>query len=97
MKGLNYWKNNAEEDYIGTPISVLKYITELENNNKTKQFVIPVVMPQLLCLVDFNEWTITKGEKYTPIFETDEEYCLVGDTGMKEFYFKHHFAVLEAQ
>lgn len=30
MKDLNYWKNNAEEDYMTTPISVLKYITELE-------------------------------------------------------------------
>jgi len=29
-KDLNYWKLNAEEDYIKTPISVLKYISELE-------------------------------------------------------------------
>jgi len=29
-KNLNYWKNNCEEDYIKTPISVLRYITELE-------------------------------------------------------------------
>lgn len=29
-KDLNYWKNNAEEDYLTTPISVLKYISELE-------------------------------------------------------------------
>ena len=27
---LKYWKNNAEEDYLTTPISVLKYISELE-------------------------------------------------------------------
>lgn len=30
-KDLNYWRSSAEEDYIGTPISVLKYICELEN------------------------------------------------------------------
>ena len=30
MKDLNYYKTNAEEDYTTTPISVLKYITELE-------------------------------------------------------------------
>jgi hypothetical protein len=30
IKDLNYWKDNAEEDYMTTPISVLKYITELE-------------------------------------------------------------------
>jgi hypothetical protein len=29
-KNLNYWKENAEEDYINTPISVLRYISELE-------------------------------------------------------------------
>jgi len=27
---LKHWKENAKEDYIGTPISVLKYITALE-------------------------------------------------------------------
>jgi hypothetical protein len=27
---LNYWKANAEEDYKQVPISVLRYITELE-------------------------------------------------------------------
>lgn len=29
-KDLKYWEANAEEDYITTPISVLKYISELE-------------------------------------------------------------------
>ena len=29
-KDLNYWKNNCEENYMTTPISVLRYITELE-------------------------------------------------------------------
>jgi len=29
-KDLNYFKQNAEEDYMKTPISVLRYITELE-------------------------------------------------------------------
>ena len=33
MKDLNYWKNNCEKDYINTPISVLRYITELEKVN----------------------------------------------------------------
>lgn len=31
-KDLNYYKNNCEEDYINTPISVLRYITELEQS-----------------------------------------------------------------
>jgi hypothetical protein len=29
-RDLEYWKDNAEEDYITTPISVLRYISELE-------------------------------------------------------------------
>jgi len=29
-KTIEYWKINAEEDYKTTPISVLKYIAELE-------------------------------------------------------------------
>ena len=29
---LKNWKLNAEENYINTPISVLKYITELEKH-----------------------------------------------------------------
>lgn len=33
-KDLQYWKNNTEEDYIKTPISVLRYITELEKQVK---------------------------------------------------------------
>ena len=30
-KDLNYWKENCKDDYLHTPISVLKYITELES------------------------------------------------------------------
>jgi hypothetical protein len=30
VKDLEYWRLNAEEDYITTPISVLRYIGELE-------------------------------------------------------------------
>lgn len=40
MKDLNYYKNNAEENYITTPISVLRYITELEKENSKKQLTI---------------------------------------------------------
>jgi len=34
---LEYWKQNAEEKYITTPLSVLKYITALEEALKTNQ------------------------------------------------------------
>lgn len=32
-KTLSYWEENGEEDYKTTPISVLKYISELEKLN----------------------------------------------------------------
>jgi hypothetical protein len=40
IKDLNYYKNNAEQDYIKTPISVLRYITELEQALQLKQTVV---------------------------------------------------------
>ena len=36
-KDLNYYKNNCEEDYVSTPISVLRYITELEQALQLQQ------------------------------------------------------------
>lgn len=36
-KDLNYYKNNCEEDYINTPMSVLRYITELEHALQLQQ------------------------------------------------------------
>lgn len=35
-KDLAHWKVNAEEDYMTTPISVLRYITELEKEIRLK-------------------------------------------------------------
>ena len=42
---LEYWKNNAEEDYLKVPISVLKYITCLEE--RIEQLTIPVVVKSI--------------------------------------------------
>ena len=36
-KDLAYWKENAEEDYMKVPISVLRYITELEERMYSEQ------------------------------------------------------------
>jgi hypothetical protein len=37
QKDLEYCKNNAEEDYAQVPISVLRYIGELEEQMKQGQ------------------------------------------------------------
>ena len=58
MKDLNYYKNNCEEDYIKTPISVLRYITELEKNNETKQLTLTDVSQHrelFDAILDFSE------------------------------------------
>ena len=41
-KDLNYWKNNVEENYITTPISVLRYISELEERRYSEEEVLNI-------------------------------------------------------
>lgn len=51
---LEYWKNNAEEDYLKVPISVLKYITCLEE--RIEQLIIADVVgrsEQLLAFANY--------------------------------------------
>ena len=53
-KDLNYWKKNCEEDYLHTPISVLRYITKLEG--KVNNVVLDDVSKQselLKAFIDF--------------------------------------------
>ena len=45
---LEYWKKNAEEDYLKVPISVLKYITILEEQNQAlRQYGVMQLSEQL--------------------------------------------------
>jgi predicted transcriptional regulator len=48
IKDLNYYKNNCEEDYIKTPISVLRYITELEQALQLQQTGVSGSINELL-------------------------------------------------
>jgi hypothetical protein len=55
LKDLSYWRANAEEDYMKVPISVLRYITELENGMYSEEEVIDL-------LQEMNDWpTIFDG------------------------------------
>jgi hypothetical protein len=42
-KDLAYWKANAEEDYIKVPISVLRYIIELEKRMYSEEEVLDII------------------------------------------------------
>jgi hypothetical protein len=48
VKDLAYWKANAEEDYIAVPISVLRYISELEK--VTKKSYTRIEMAKAVCM-----------------------------------------------
>lgn len=50
-KDLAYWKANAEENYLTTPISVLRYITVLENQKA------PEMLEMLKKVLDENHCT----------------------------------------
>lgn len=54
-KDLNYWKLNAEDDFIKTPISVLRYISELEQ-------AIEMEKEQIEKLKDFDLWKEWKNK-----------------------------------
>lgn len=43
VKDLTYWRKNAEEDYIKVPISVLRYITELEERSYSEEEVLEII------------------------------------------------------
>ncbi len=43
IKDLTYWKQNCEEDYSHTPISVLRYISELEKAVEGKESKVDLV------------------------------------------------------
>ncbi len=62
-KDLNYWKANAEEDYKQVPISVLRYITELETavKNCTIQNVSGLLQP-ISAVMEFAEWCKENNE-----------------------------------
>jgi hypothetical protein len=38
LKGLAYYKANAEEDYLQVPISVLRYISQLEQEQDKNKY-----------------------------------------------------------
>lgn len=71
---VEYWKQNAEENYLTTPISVLKYITVLEEQaEQLRKHAVVGQSEQLVCRHDGeddyrkdengNEWCANCGEE----------------------------------
>lgn len=86
MKDLKYYKDNATEDYITTPISVLRYITELEKVKQNKLLILYGVVKRL-----WNKLTIiiiylpSVLIDYLISLTTDESYKEARETTMRSF------------
>lgn len=68
---VEYWKQNAEENYLTTPISVLKYITVLEEQaEQLRKHAVVGRSEQLVC----DECGDT-GRTYPTLAEPDGVEC----------------------
>ena len=70
VKDLEYWRLNAEEDYLHTPISVLRYIGELEKvsneeNLKKRLSKLDLVNPAHLQMTSNGHGEFPDGYKLT--------------------------------
>jgi hypothetical protein len=63
---VEYWKQNAEENYLTTPISVLKYITVLEEQTEQlRKHAVVGRSEQLAC-----------AHPYQDVYQSETEcYC----------------------
>jgi len=66
-KNLDYWKANAEEDYMQVPISVLRYISELET--AVKNCSIPDVVNRRELLLGFYDWYLGQNPRLQKVKE----------------------------
>lgn len=85
-KDLNYYKNNCEEDYIKTPISVLRYISELEkaiNYTRCSEQLFGTSKIEIDC--------VTENKEYKIIFENEDTYVFINDFGQADEMYKKHF------
>ena len=62
-KDLNYYKNNCEEDYIKTPISVLRYITELEQALQLPQTDVSISLERAKKYARHQHYLGTQGKQ----------------------------------
>lgn len=92
MKDLNYWKNNAEEDYIKTPISVLKYITELEKNSPKINPIRDGSVVKVIHCFHGHEFKI--GEKVTLLGRDVESWRAKNEGGEIWYMTENEFVVI---
>jgi hypothetical protein len=72
VKDLDFWKNNTEEDYLKVPISVLRYISELERQQE-----------RMYSEEDMREAFIAGGNS---LIEEDDDYGTEYDAYMEQWF-----------
>lgn len=70
-KSIEYYKANAEEDYATVPISVLRYITELEEKNKEIQQQLDDKIEEFKSLENNYNSVYDSYKKYKSIAENE--------------------------
>lgn len=76
-RDLKFYENNAQDDFATTPISVLRYISELEEKVKHIEQIA----------IGFSKWKITEGWQYAgnDNWTTLIDYILVSKTDSELF------------
>jgi hypothetical protein len=85
VRDLEYWKNNAEEDYVTTPISVLRYISELEKDkNKFNNEEVPNNLESVLAKITHqNDLGLSQWHEVVYYDNDDDKWCCY--SGSKTF------------
>jgi len=76
-KDLNYWKENAKDAYMTTPICVLRYITELEKAVKNNA-VLPHVSGSLPTSKELEEMVVKIAYSQQGEEQSDDCYAKMG-------------------
>ena len=71
VKDLSYWKANAEEDYMKVPISVLRYISELEERSYSEKEVYDLMDKREHYWVRYKNYYL---QSYIPFDEWFEQF-----------------------
>ncbi len=67
-KDLSYWKENAEEDYLQVPISVLRYISELEQRSYSEEEVKLITFEMCDWVLDnIDNQNVQSGKKFDEV------------------------------
>jgi len=82
---------NYEWNYVSPELksNILKAIEQALNMH--------IVMPELLCIDSKDATWLTDKKIYKMIDVEEENYLVLGDVGLKNWYSKTRFKVIEAQ